>query len=129
VSSANLPRIFISATTPDLREVRREVTELVVQHGCHPVVQEAFDGVARDLNNLALVLKATNRLTEAAPLMRRHIEIIFASAKSTGHKHPHLRISCGNYLHLLESMGRSDSEIISEFETLASKYGISLPEL
>jgi len=41
--------------------------------------------VARDLNNLALLLKATNRLSEAEPLMRRALDIF---EKSLGPEHP-----------------------------------------
>src|SRR5271167_4778049 len=39
----------------------------------------------RDLNNLALLLQATNRLAEAEPLMRRALEIF---EKSLGPEHP-----------------------------------------
>jgi hypothetical protein len=35
--------------------------------------------VARDLNNLALLFQATNRLAEAEPLMRRALAIVEAS--------------------------------------------------
>jgi hypothetical protein len=35
--------------------------------------------VARDLNNLALLLQSTNRLAEAEPLMRRALAIFEAS--------------------------------------------------
>ena len=38
-----------------------------------------FPTVAIDLNNLALLLQATNRMGEAEPLMRRALEINEAS--------------------------------------------------
>ena len=41
--------------------------------------------VARDLNNLAQLLQATNRLGEAEPLMRRALAI---DEKSFGPEHP-----------------------------------------
>ena len=48
--------------------------------------------VARDLNNLALLLQATNRLGEAEPLMKRALVILFKFTHETGHPHPHLRV-------------------------------------
>jgi hypothetical protein len=41
--------------------------------------------VARDLNNLALLLHDTNRLSEAEPLMQRALEIL---ETSLGSEHP-----------------------------------------
>ena len=43
--------------------------------------------VARDLNNLAQLLQATNRLAEAEPLMRRALAI---DEKSFGPDHPNV---------------------------------------
>ena len=43
--------------------------------------------VATDLNNLAQLLQATNRLAEAEPLMRRALEI---DEKSYGPEHPNV---------------------------------------
>ena len=43
--------------------------------------------VARDLNNLAVLLQATNRLAEAEPLMRRALAI---DEKSFGPEHPNV---------------------------------------
>ncbi len=40
--------------------------------------------VAINLNNLAQVLKATNRLAEAEPLSRRTVEIVLKFRKATG---------------------------------------------
>ncbi|MDA1016191.1 MAG: hypothetical protein O3A00_17265 [Planctomycetota bacterium] len=55
------------------------------------------------------MLQATNRLAEAEPLMRRHVEIQFG--KETGHEHPHLQAALQNYRRLLKQMGRSDAAI------------------
>ena len=54
--------------------------------------------VARNLNNLALLLKATNRLGEAEPLMRRALEIDEASF---GPKHPEVAIDLNSLASLL----------------------------
>jgi hypothetical protein len=47
--------------------------------------------VARDLNNLAELLQATNRLEEAEPLMRRAVTILLTFTRKMGYEHPHLR--------------------------------------
>lgn len=75
--------------------------------------------VARDLNNLALLLQATNRLSEAEPLMHRALEILRDFTRRTGHEHPHLRDTLGNYVALLKQMGKSDEEIKATLEALA----------
>jgi hypothetical protein len=59
--------------------------------------------VARDLNNLAQLLKETNRLAEAEPLMRRAIDIL---EKGLGPEHPNTRTVRRNYERLLIEMGR-----------------------
>ena len=53
--------------------------------------------VAPDLNNLASLLQATNRLGEAEPLSRRYLEILLSFTRKTGHEHPHLRAVIKNY--------------------------------
>jgi len=59
--------------------------------------------VARDLNNLAQLLKATNRLAEAEPLMRRALAIDEASY---GLDHPEVAIQLNNLAQLLQSTNR-----------------------
>src|SRR3712207_7535826 len=49
--------------------------------------------VAVRLNNLAGLLRATNRLAEAEPLMRRMVEIFVADRKSTRLNSSHANIS------------------------------------
>ena len=53
--------------------------------------------VARDLNNLAQLLQATNRLAEAEPLMRRALAIVEASF---GSQHPNVAIHLNNLAQL-----------------------------
>ena len=66
--------------------------------------------VAVQLNNLAQLLKATNRLSEAEPLMRRMVLIFGNFGKTTGHKHPHMDAACNNYIALLIESGLSEDE-------------------
>ncbi|HZC55787.1 MAG TPA: hypothetical protein VE396_07020 [Xanthobacteraceae bacterium] len=67
--------------------------------------------VATDLNNLASLLKATNRLLEAEPLMHRHVVIFVEFTRKTGHRHPHLDAAFENYAGLLAAMGKNKAEI------------------
>jgi len=46
--------------------------------------------VAIDLNNLAQLYQATNRLEEAEPLIERQLVIFLQFTRQTGHPHPHL---------------------------------------
>jgi hypothetical protein len=72
--------------------------------------------VARDLNNLAQLLQATNRLSDAEPLSRRVLEIFLQFTAATGHEHPHLSAAIANYSVLLEEMGRSPAQIRAQVE-------------
>ena len=67
--------------------------------------------VAIDLNNLAQLLQATNRLAEAEPLMRRHVKIFIQFGKSTRHQHPHMEAAFGNYYGLMQKMDLDEAEI------------------
>ena len=59
--------------------------------------------VASDLNNLAQLLKATNRLAEAEPLMRRALAIDEASF---GTDHPNVASDLNNLAQLLQATNR-----------------------
>ena len=61
--------------------------------------------VAIGLNNLALLLQATNRLEEAEPLMRRALAI---DEKSYGPEHPNVAIGLNNLAQLLQATNRLD---------------------
>ena len=71
--------------------------------------------VARDLNNLAQLLKDTNRLAEAEPLMKRALNL---SLSSLGNEHPNTRTVMENYVILLQIMGKAESEIIEVIGSL-----------
>jgi tetratricopeptide (TPR) repeat protein len=70
----------------------------------HPVV-------AGDVNNLAGLLNATNRMAEAEPLMARSVRILARFQRSTGHEHPNLRIAIMNYRDLLTLQKLTEPEI------------------
>ena len=69
--------------------------------------------VATRLNNLALLLKATNRLSEAEPLYRRALAI---DEKSLGPDHPHVATDLNNLALLLRDTSR-----LSEAEPLLQR--------
>ena len=61
--------------------------------------------MARDLNNLAQLLQATNRLDEAEPLIRRALKI---NEASFGSHHPTVAIRLNNLAQLLKATNRLD---------------------
>jgi tetratricopeptide (TPR) repeat protein len=63
----------------------------------------SIPNVAIDLNNLAQLLQATNRLAEAEPLMRRALAIDEASY---GAEHPDVAIDLNNLAQLLQATNR-----------------------
>jgi hypothetical protein len=62
------------------------------------------------------LLQATNRLADAEPLSRKHLEIFLQFTAATGHEHPHLSAAIDNYVGLLEEMGRSPAQIHAQLE-------------
>ncbi len=80
--------------------------------------------VATDLNNVAQLLRATNRLDEAEPLMRRTVEIFRRFREATGHEHPHWRDVIENYGGLLEELGLSEGEIAHRLAEAAGSRGL-----
>ena len=80
--------------------------------------------VARDLNNLASLFQATNRLEEAEPLMRRDLIILLKFTRSTGHLHPHLKAALGNYWTILEAMSLSEERIARRVAEVGKEAGL-----
>jgi tetratricopeptide (TPR) repeat protein len=78
--------------------------------------------VAIRLNNLASLLYNTNRRPEAEPLMRRVVEIFLNFTRSTGHPHPHLQATVGNYKALLRAMGLTDRQIRARLREIAPEF-------
>ena len=69
--------------------------------------------MARGLNNLALLLSATNRLAEAEPLYRQVLRILAEFGHRTGHEHPHFRTAIKNYAMLLTAIGLRQDAIVA----------------
>jgi tetratricopeptide (TPR) repeat protein len=74
--------------------------------------------VATCLNNLAQLLADTHRLAEAEPLMRRALHIFVASL---GIDHPNSQAAGGNYLGLLQALGRTEDDIDAELTALLNR--------
>ena len=74
--------------------------------------------VAIHINNLAQLLRDTNRLAEAEPLMRRVVQILVAFTRATGHPHSYLDMAFGNYGALLKASGWSEAKIDTLFADL-----------
>ena len=74
--------------------------------------------VARDLNNLAGLLHATNRIEEAEPLSRRMLVILLKVTRDTGHPHPHLMDAINNYGGILMALGHTQEQATAEVEAL-----------
>jgi hypothetical protein len=83
----------------------------------------AHPDVARDLNNLAQLLKATNRLSEAEDLSRRCVVIHLKFTHLTGYLHPNLRAAFGNYLSLAAEMALNQNEIGERIWALGIEAG------
>jgi hypothetical protein len=81
--------------------------------------------VARDLNNLAQLLQATNRLAEAQPLSRRMLLILLAFTRDTGHPHPSLGPALSNYRALALALGMSTSEADMRLVSLGADVGMA----
>jgi hypothetical protein len=67
--------------------------------------------IAIHVNNLALLLAATNRPDEAEPLFRRSPAILEQFTRATGHQHPHLDWARANYVQALKVLGRGEAEV------------------
>ena len=73
--------------------------------------------VAIRLNNLAQLMQATNRLSEAESLSRRQL-LIFLAFFRQGFQHPNLQDAIGNYAVLLNEMGHSEEDIQTKIKAL-----------
>jgi tetratricopeptide (TPR) repeat protein len=75
--------------------------------------------VARAVNNLAMLLQATNRLAEAEPLLRRALAIV---KQSYGAEHPSVATGLNNLALLLQATNR-----LSEAEPLM-RHALAIDE-
>jgi hypothetical protein len=74
--------------------------------------------VAIRLNNLAQLLKATNRTSEAEDPMRRCVAIFLNFTRQTSHEHPHLRPAVKNYNQLLIALKLPPDQLLEKLATL-----------
>jgi tetratricopeptide (TPR) repeat protein len=110
----NLAGLLQDADRPDEAEplYRRALSIIEASYGPeHP-------NVASVLNNLASLLQTTERLEEAELLMSRALEIFLLSKMRTGHEHPHVRTTIGNYARLLTEIGFEEAEQRAKIESL-----------
>ncbi|MEX2016464.1 MAG: tetratricopeptide repeat protein, partial [Candidatus Hydrogenedentales bacterium] len=82
--------------------------------------------VAIRCNNLAGLLRATNRLAEAEPLHRRACAIRLLFTAETGHEHPNLRTAVGNYAICLLELGNSEAEVAAHLQKMCDEFGVKL---
>jgi hypothetical protein len=91
------------------------------------IYQKSFEPdrpeVAMALNNLAQLLKDTNRLTEAEPMMRRALLICFKVTRETGYEYPYLRMAFGEYYTLLLKMAMQQDEVFKRIDMLGTEAG------
>ncbi|MCA8988928.1 MAG: tetratricopeptide repeat protein, partial [Planctomycetaceae bacterium] len=80
--------------------------------------------VARDLNNLALLLQAINRFEEAEPLMRRCLCIFLEFTQRHHNSHPNLHAATCHYGDLLKQMGLSHEQVEVKLRKLGQEYGL-----
>ena len=71
---------------------------------------EQHPNVATDLNNLATLLQAANRIKEAEPLMQRSLEIFDTFRRQTGHEHPYFQQANKNYQGLQRAMRSNEPD-------------------
>ena len=71
----------------------------------------SYPTVAIHSKNLAALMRDTNRLAEAKPLMRRHLAIFIEFERRTGHPHRHRSQGLASCNRLLAQMGKSEAEI------------------
>lgn len=73
--------------------------------------------VVNRLSNLAHLLYATNRLSEADPLSWRIVTIYVAFRESTGQEHSLMHTALANYFEMLQAMGLSQEEAIAKIRS------------
>ena len=83
--------------------------------------------VAIRLNNLAQLLRFTNRLAKAEPLMRRHLAVFIDFERRTGHPHPHRDMASRNYAGVLAAMGKGEAEIKAAIDGVTAEVGARGP--
>jgi hypothetical protein len=85
------------------------------------IIEASYDKnhprVATQLNNLAQLLQDTNRLSEAEPMYRRCLKILFALMQQ-GYQHPNLEAVISNYSGFLQAQGLSEEAMQAKLASL-----------
>ncbi|NOT02579.1 MAG: tetratricopeptide repeat protein, partial [Phycisphaerales bacterium] len=109
-------------------EAETSLTRFVIDNRCTIEKDDPSEG-ATLLSNLAQLLKATNRLADAEPLIRRALDI---DEKAHGPNHPNVATALNNLAQLLKATNRlADAEplmrrVVEIFET---SYGNNHPNV
>ncbi|MCA9416320.1 MAG: tetratricopeptide repeat protein, partial [Candidatus Omnitrophica bacterium] len=90
--------------------------------GGHPIV-------ARDLTNLAGLLRDTGRPIEAEPLMYRALDLLLQFTQNAGQSHPIIRDSLCNYRLLLSELDFTETEVRNRINSLIEGYGMKMEDL
>jgi hypothetical protein len=85
--------------------------------------------VASDLNNLAQLLKDTNRLKEAEPLMRRALVILLKFTRASGQPHPRVSDALANYTSLMETLSLTPEQVDLNLEEAGKEAGFDAEAL
>ncbi|MFN9644918.1 MAG: tetratricopeptide repeat protein, partial [Cyanobacteriota bacterium] len=96
---------------------------------CEERLGPEHPGTATALNNLAALLQATNRLSEAEPLMRRALAIAEAS---DGNDHPNVATALNNLAQLLQDTNRLEEAeplMVRVVEIVEVSYGKDHPNV
>ena len=80
--------------------------------------------VASRLNNLAVLLRATNRLAEAEPLIGRAVVIYLTFECQTGHTHPNRDTALAWYRHILTATGHDEAAIRAAIASAHREAGL-----
>jgi len=80
--------------------------------------------VASRLNNLAVLLRATNHLAEAEPLIGRAVVIYLTFECQTGHTHPNRDTALAWYRHILTATGHDEAAIRAAIASAHREAGL-----
>ena len=134
----NAPNADLARTT-DARVARGSVPGPVVGLNDHAYLEQLHravlaideESLGRDHPDLAKVLAALadilqeeGRLVEAEQFARRRLEILLRFTRATGHHHPSLQESFGDYGALLKAMGYNVDEVMRRLFEIGESHGI-----
>ncbi len=109
-----------------LKDTGRMEEALPLAERALSIAEEAYGkdhpDIALYLNNLASLLHSCNRLSEAEPLMRRSVVIFANSSRVAGFEHPRLRDAINGYAYLLQTMGWTREQVLTQLQEILPEY-------